>query len=183
MDFWIVSSFGILQIEFLWTFTCVSFGEYLSTYLLGTYLEVGIAENRYQLTFDASSLLNMNRHPKSLLWFVYEMSPQTSHVFRAWSPMQAGFRAGAFGKWLNRKSSDFLNELIHWWVQNLNRLLGSGRIVEGGAWLEEVGHWSVSLKDILLCPLPSSQPLFASPGNEMCSLCHTLLTPWCSASP
>jgi hypothetical protein len=30
--------------------------------------------------------------------------------------------------------------LVHWQIQNLNRLLGGGGIVDGGTWLKEVDH-------------------------------------------
>ena len=39
MDIWIVSSFRLLQIKFLWTFLCRSFCKQVLSFLLGKYLE------------------------------------------------------------------------------------------------------------------------------------------------
>jgi hypothetical protein len=60
---------------------------------------------------------------------------------------------------LVHEDSDLVNRLIHWWIQNLNGLLGGGGTVEGGDWLEEVG------------PLPVTAPLcFLSPKRHVPSV-------------
>jgi hypothetical protein len=46
---------------------------------------------------------------------------------------------GHFQRWFGHEGSDLIKALIHWWIRNLNRLLGGGGSVEGGAYLEEVG--------------------------------------------
>jgi hypothetical protein len=37
-------------------------------------------------------------------------------------------------------AEDLVNDLIYLWSQNLNRLLGGGGTVEGGAWLERIDN-------------------------------------------
>jgi hypothetical protein len=49
-----------------------------------------------------------------------------------------------------------MNNLIHLWIENLNRPLGGVVIVEGGTWLEEVGQWGLVLGG---CILPWSLPI------------------------
>jgi hypothetical protein len=76
-----------------------------------------------------------------------------------------------FPEIIRSKCSDLIKGLIHWLIQNLNRLLWSGGIAEGEAWTEEVGHGG---HDLGVCP----QGLCLSLDTSC--YCSTLLSAsWC----
>ena len=48
-------------------------------------------------------------------------------------------------KSLEHEGYPLMNGLIHWYILDLNRLLPSGTVVEGGVLLEEMHPWEFSV--------------------------------------
>lgn len=46
---------------------------------------------------------------------------------------------GCFQIGLDNEGSDLINDLIHWWIKNLNTLLEGGGDLRGKSWLGKVG--------------------------------------------
>jgi hypothetical protein len=78
------------------------------------------------LWFSTSAALELF----TMVW--NEMSAPKAHVLKARFPVQAVFRGGALEKWLDHEGSDFMNGLIHQYIQSLNRFLGGGGTVQSG---------------------------------------------------
>jgi hypothetical protein len=99
-----------------------------------------------------------------LLWFIYKLCLQKAHVSKACS--LAG--ASTLWEWLDHELCTQIYGLIHWW----NHIIwwSFWEVTEafwGGAWLEEVNHWGLSL-----VPATTSRPSLPFCNSEPTLLPH-----------